>query len=104
MLRCDHNQRAGMIEVGVREFKAHLSSYLHRVSTGVALVITSHGKQIARVEPPVDAPEPKDALAILEELPWLRVGKGGKPQGAREQIALSASTSSLAQTISELRD
>jgi prevent-host-death family protein len=93
-----------MIEVGVREFKAHLSTYLHRVSTGVALIITSHGKQIARVEPPMDVPDPKDALAMLEELPWLRIGKGGKPQGAREPITLRADTSSLAQTISELRD
>ncbi|HML80832.1 MAG TPA: type II toxin-antitoxin system prevent-host-death family antitoxin [Thiomonas arsenitoxydans] len=93
-----------MIEVGVREFKAHLSTYLHRVSTGVGLVVTSHGKKIARVEPPIDAPEPKDALTMLEELPWLRVGKGGKPQGAREHFALHAETPSLAQTISELRD
>jgi prevent-host-death family protein len=93
-----------MIEVGVREFKAHLSTYLHRVSTGVALVVTSHGKQIARVGPPIDAPEPKDALAMLEELPWLRVGKGGKPQGAREHITLHVGAPSLAQTVSELRD
>ncbi len=93
-----------MIEVGVREFKAHLSTYLHRVSAGVALVVTSHGKQIARIEPPAVAMEPKDALAMLGTLPWLRLGKGGKPQGAREHLKLRADTPLLAQTVSELRD
>lgn len=93
-----------MIEVGVREFKAHLSTYLQRVSAGVAMVVTSHGKHIARIEPPAPASRPKDALAILEELPWLRVGSGGKPQGTRNPSSLRAGTPSLAQTISELRD
>ncbi|MDE1952912.1 MAG: type II toxin-antitoxin system prevent-host-death family antitoxin [Betaproteobacteria bacterium] len=93
-----------MIEVGVREFKAHLSTYLHRVSAGAALVVTSHGKQIARIEPPVVTTEPKDALAMLGTLPWLRMGKGGKPQGARKRLRLRADTPPLAQTVSELRD
>jgi hypothetical protein len=41
---------------------------------------------------------------MLEELPWLRVGSGGKPQGTRNPSSLRAGTPSLAQTISELRD
>lgn len=37
------------IEVGVRELKAHLSSYLDRVQAGEEVVVTEHGRPIARL-------------------------------------------------------
>lgn len=37
--------------IGIREFKAHLSRYLRRVETGEVLVITDHGRPIARLFP-----------------------------------------------------
>ncbi len=37
------------IEVGVRELKTHLSSYLDRVQAGAEIVVTEHGRPIARL-------------------------------------------------------
>ncbi|MGE0877288.1 MAG: type II toxin-antitoxin system Phd/YefM family antitoxin [Acidimicrobiia bacterium] len=36
-------------QVGVRELKNHLSSYLDKVKQGDELLITEHGKPIARI-------------------------------------------------------
>lgn len=36
-------------QVGIREFRDHLSAYLERVKAGESLTITEHGKPIARV-------------------------------------------------------
>ena len=40
-----------MIEVGIRELKNSLSSYLHRVQRGETLVVTDRGVPVARVIP-----------------------------------------------------
>jgi len=40
-----------MTETGIRELKAHLSSYLRRVEVGETVVITRHGKPIGRIVP-----------------------------------------------------
>lgn len=37
--------------VGVRELKAHLSSYLQRVAAGEELVVTDRGRPVARLVP-----------------------------------------------------
>ena len=40
-----------MAEVGIRELRDHLSSYLERVQSGQELVVTDRGRAIARVLP-----------------------------------------------------
>ncbi len=37
--------------IGIRDLKAHLSSYLEKVQKGHTIVITSHGKPIAQLTP-----------------------------------------------------
>lgn len=37
--------------IGIRDLKAHLSSYLEKVQNGHTIVITSHGKPIAQLTP-----------------------------------------------------
>ncbi|CAN5238020.1 hypothetical protein BH20ACT20_BH20ACT20_03080 [soil metagenome] len=37
--------------VGVRELRQNLSRYLERVKAGEALVVTEHGRQVARLIP-----------------------------------------------------
>jgi len=43
-------------EVGVRELRDHLSRYLERVKAGEELIVTEHGRPIARLA----APRPRD--------------------------------------------
>jgi len=37
--------------VGVRELRQHLSRYLDRVKAGEDLVVTEHGREVARIVP-----------------------------------------------------
>lgn len=43
-----------MREVNVTELRSHLPTYLGQVQTGEELVVTSHGKAIARILPSQD--------------------------------------------------
>jgi prevent-host-death family protein len=38
-------------QVGIREFKTHMSSYMRQVKDGATLVITEHGKPVGRMIP-----------------------------------------------------
>jgi prevent-host-death family protein len=40
-----------MASVGVRDLKAHLSAYVQRAAAGESIVITDHGKPVARLAP-----------------------------------------------------
>jgi prevent-host-death family protein len=40
-----------MAAVGVRELRQNLSKYLDRVKAGEALVVTEHGREVARLVP-----------------------------------------------------
>lgn len=40
--------------IGIRELKAHLSRYLQQVKEGAVIVITEHGRPIARLVPQGD--------------------------------------------------
>lgn len=39
------------MEVGIRELRNHLSEYLNRVRAGEEIVVTDHGRAVARVLP-----------------------------------------------------
>jgi len=56
-------------QVGVRELKASLSAYLRRVSEGDSVVVTDHGRPVARLVPP-DVPERLSQLIREGRLNW----------------------------------
>ncbi|MDW7712504.1 MAG: type II toxin-antitoxin system prevent-host-death family antitoxin [Deferrisomatales bacterium] len=82
------------MEVSVRELKVHLSRYLRLVQSGEAVVITSHAKPVARLEP-AGAPAAEDVSARLARAPGV-VWSGGKPQGARVALRPGSGTASTA--------
>lgn len=51
--------------IGIRDLKAHLSSYLEKVQKGHTIIITSHGKPIAQLTPTKE--ELMDRVKILQE-------------------------------------
>lgn len=57
-----------MKTVAVSEFRAHLVDFLNRVELGETLILTSHGKEIARILPPKEAQkQARRALAKLRK-------------------------------------
>lgn len=66
----DHNC---MITVGAFEAKTHLSTLLERVSRGEEILITRHGKAIARLVPAAAA-EREHTLGAVAKLKAVRAG------------------------------
>lgn len=69
------------MEISVRELKSHLSEYLRRVAAGEEVIVTSHGKAVARLvalrsERRSRTSELEEAVALLRSQPWVRPGKG----------------------------
>jgi len=92
------------MNVAVRELKDHLSEYLKRARNGEEIVITSHGKPVARLAPLPSPPE--DEAAAIERLrarPWIRPGTGGKPRGLRKGVRLQGKGPSAAEMVIEDR-
>lgn len=46
-----------MQTIKISEFRANLLSYLEKVHAGEELVVTSHGKVLATIQPPTDKRE-----------------------------------------------
>ncbi len=67
-----------MTEVGILEAKTHLSRLIERVEKGEEVVITRHGKPVARLQPMSSAPMPFDAAALEAEIARLRAFRRGR--------------------------
>ena len=94
------------MDVSVRDFKDHLSEYLRRAEAGEEIVITSRGRPVARLAPPIAPPGDAEAEAIarFRAQPWIRPGKGGKPRGAENSVTIGPGEKTLSDIVSELRD
>lgn len=57
-----------MREVGAFEAKNKLSELLDLAERGEEVVITRHGKEVARLVPPKPRPDPEEARAAMERL------------------------------------
>ena len=53
--------------VGAFEAKTHLSSLLERVANGEKIIITEHGKPIAKLVP-IDPAQPPDIKLVVAEM------------------------------------
>jgi prevent-host-death family protein len=67
-----------MMVVGVAQLKAKLSEYLARVRAGEDVLITEHGRPVARLVPEAELDE-EDELAELERKGLIRRGTGKLP-------------------------
>jgi prevent-host-death family protein len=67
-----------MVVAGVAQLKAKLSEYLARVRAGEEVLITEHGRPVARIVP---AESDDERLAELERQGLVRVGSMTLPDG-----------------------
>lgn len=63
------------MDVSVSEAKAQLTELVRLAEEGEEVILTRHGKPVARVEA-LDAPRPKDRRAIMEAVRRLAPPKG----------------------------
>ena len=54
-----------MAQVGVRELKNQLSRYLKRVRDGEEIIVTEHGRSVARLLPVITSNLKKDLGSLL---------------------------------------
>lgn len=78
------------MQISTREFKAHLSAVLRRVRAGEEISVTSHGKVVARLSPPLV--EERSGLERLRGQPWVRAGKAGAVRGAARPTSVPEGT------------
>ena len=63
-----------MITVGAFEAKTKLSSLLDKVEAGEEVVITRHGRPVARLVPPVEPPRKMTGKEFVERMREIRKG------------------------------
>jgi prevent-host-death family protein len=74
-----------MVEVGAFEAKTHLSNLLDQVERGETVVITRHGKPVARLVP-MTGSSMDDRRRAIEQLKELRKGQTLGALSIRELI------------------
>ena len=79
-----------MSHVGVRELKHQLSRYLKRVQEGEEIVVTDHGRSVAKIVPATNAALRRGLEPVLREgaVRWA----GGKPRGASRRPVMHGSS------------
>ncbi len=95
------------MKVSVRELKSHLSEYLRKAAAGEEVVVTSHGKDVARLVPPRSrrraATTDSELIARFRSLPWVRPGSGQRPTLPQPLIRIGKGEKTLAEIVSEQR-
>jgi prevent-host-death family protein len=89
-----------MIVAGVAEMKAKLSEFLARVRAGDEVLITDHGRPVAKIVPVSDWGE---ELAELERAGLVRAGPMRLPKGFLDLPRPEISGPGLAEAITEER-
>ena len=92
------------MDVATRDLKDHLSEYLKRVQAGEEIIITSHGKPVAKLSPP--GAENAERLDPLANVAWIRQPtQAGKPLGlGANKIVLQGEGPTLSQMVLDDRD
>lgn len=95
------------MEISVRELKSRLSEYLRRAASGEELVVTSRGKEVARLLPPRArrraASTEAELIDRFRRLPWVRPGSGRKPGLPKSLVRIGKGEKTLADIVSEQR-
>jgi prevent-host-death family protein len=92
-----------MMVVGVAQLKAKLSEYLARVRAGEDVLITEHGRPVARVVP-VAAVDEEDELLELERKGLIRRGTGRIPKEILDTPGPKITGPSLVDAVLEERE
>lgn len=89
------------MEVSVRDLKNHLSEYLRRARAGEEILVTSHGRAVARLSGlSTQAPDTDDAaIARLRALPSVRSANGPWKASLINPLALEEAETTLSDLV-----
>ncbi len=65
----------------VSKLKASLSSYLRQVKAGEEVLVTEHGRPIAKLSPPINSTSLPEQLVQMEKEGLIKLGPGKLPKG-----------------------
>lgn len=86
--------------IGIRDLKAHLSSYLEKVQNGHTIIITSHGKPIAQLTPTKEElMERVKALQAAGLITW-----SGKKVAPAKPVVINKSEKLVSDIVVEMRN
>jgi prevent-host-death family protein len=86
-------------KIGIRDLKAHLSSYLEKVQKGHTIIITSHGKPIAQLTPAQEELMTRvKALQAAGLIAW-----NGKKPPIRKPKAINTTNKLMSDLVVEMR-
>lgn len=95
------------MDVSVRELKSRLSEYLRKVAAGEEVVVTSHGKAVARLVPPRSrrpaASTEAELIAHFRSLPGVRPGSSARSPLPKPLIRIGKGEKTLAEIVREQR-
>jgi len=66
--------------VTVSKLKVYLSQYLNQVKAGNEVLITDHGKPVARLVPILRTKAPSESLSRMEKQGLIKLGSGKLPK------------------------
>jgi prevent-host-death family protein len=98
------------MNVPIRKFKAELSRYIREASAGKDVVVTSRGKPVARILPPLVPAASSKSLSrqeLVERIkvlmPEVRIGTGKAPKGSANPIKIRPGEKTMAEIVIEGR-
>jgi prevent-host-death family protein len=93
------------MNISLSELKANLLRYLHLAQQGEELVITHHGRPIARIVPVETPAEISKAEAIrnFRRLPWVRTGDPTIPIGSANPLPHTPGQKTVSEIVIEDR-
>ncbi|WP_422291855.1 type II toxin-antitoxin system Phd/YefM family antitoxin [Candidatus Binatus sp.] len=95
------------MKVSVGEFRLRLSLYLRKASRAEEVVITSHGRPIARllaVAPAAGAePDAAELARRIRRIPGILPSTGGKPRESSRPMVIRPGQKTLAEIVLEDR-
>lgn len=90
------------MDVSIRELKDKLSEYLRLVAQGEEIVVTNHGKPLARITAyGAQSESEEDAIARINASPWVRAGSGAQLTGSRHPARLPTAGQTLIAMLSK---
>jgi len=68
------------MQIAIRELKNHFSKYLKIVQEGTEIIVTTHGKPIARFSQ-LGVNKDTSDNNVLQNIQWVKIGNGKKTVG-----------------------